>query len=276
MLMNDLISIVLPVYNGERFLRESIESVLNQTYKNWELIIVDDCSTDNTSSIAKEYENKDARVHYYKNEKNLRLPGNLNKGFSLTHGDYLTWTSDDNRYKSNALEKMIQALKSNTNAQLVYASYQIIDESGNTIGQMTATPKGKQHILGENVVGACFLYTREAMNKTGEYDTDLFLVEDFDYWQRMLTKVESTYIAEVLYEYRWHSQTLTSTKNEKKFGKLLEKNLKKNRPLFGQLDSEAEYYYFKGLYGARKRQGGINIYAIPYYYYMIKQRFLKN
>ena len=79
--MNDLISIVLPVYNGERYLRESIESVIAQTYTTWELLILDDCSTDRSAEIAKEYEKKDSRIHYYRNERNLRLPRNLNKGF---------------------------------------------------------------------------------------------------------------------------------------------------------------------------------------------------
>ena len=79
--MEELISIVLPVYNGEKYLRESIDSVLNQTYRNWELIIVDDCSTDSSAKIAKEYTNKDKRIYYYRNENNLRLPRNLNKGF---------------------------------------------------------------------------------------------------------------------------------------------------------------------------------------------------
>ena len=94
--MSDLISIVLPVYNGAKFLCESIDSVINQTYKNWELLILDDCSTDETAKIAQKYVEQDSRIRYYLNEKNLRLPRNLNKGFSLAKGDYLTWTSDDN------------------------------------------------------------------------------------------------------------------------------------------------------------------------------------
>ena len=72
--MEELISIVLPVYNGEKYLRESIDSVLRQTYKRWELIIVDDCSTDSSAEIAKEYTKRDERIYYYRNENNLRLP----------------------------------------------------------------------------------------------------------------------------------------------------------------------------------------------------------
>ena len=110
MSMDDLISIVLPIYNGEKYMKQSIDSVINQTYANWELLIVDDGSTDNTAAIAREYAEKDNRIKYYKNPQNMRLPKTLNRGFSLATGDYLTWTSDDNYYYPTALEKMYTTL----------------------------------------------------------------------------------------------------------------------------------------------------------------------
>ena len=73
MSMDDLISIVLPIYNGEKYMKQSIDSVINQTYANWELLIVDDGSTDNTAAIAREYGEKDNRIKYYKNPQNMRL-----------------------------------------------------------------------------------------------------------------------------------------------------------------------------------------------------------
>ena len=88
MSMDDLISIVLPIYNGEKYMKQSIDSVINQTYANWELLIVDDGSTDNTAAIAREYAEKDNRIKYYKNPQNMRLPKTLNRGFSLATGDY--------------------------------------------------------------------------------------------------------------------------------------------------------------------------------------------
>jgi len=259
--MSKLISIVLPVYNGARFLRESIDSVLNQTYTNWELLILDDCSTDETPSIAQEYAEKDSRIFYYRNERNLRLPGNLNRGFSLAKGDYLTWTSDDNRYRPTALEKMLQTLTDNPGSDLVYASYQVIGEAGNPIQVLEADPRGKEHILGSNVVGACFLYTRKVYEEIGEYDVDLLLVEDFDYWQRVLMKFDGLAIAEILYDYRWHAATLTSTKNEKQFGQRMEKLLLKNRPGFGKLSLEATYYYYSALVRSYEYQDKPNLYA---------------
>ena len=131
--MNELISIVLPVYNGERFLRASIDSVIAQTYQNWELLVVDDCSTDSTASIVREYVQLDPRIKYFKNEVNLRLPRNLNRGFSLAQGNYLTWTSDDNVFRPTALEKMYNALKADPEAQFAYASCDITDEEDNQL-----------------------------------------------------------------------------------------------------------------------------------------------
>ena len=97
-----LVSIVLPVYNGERYLEDAIESVLGQTYTNLELIIVDDKSTDDSLNIANKYRILDKRVRIIANEENIKLPKSLNKGFEVAQGDYLTWTSDDNIYYQEA------------------------------------------------------------------------------------------------------------------------------------------------------------------------------
>lgn len=268
--MDKLISIVLPVYNGERFLRESIDSIRRQTYTGWELIIVDDCSSDATPDIAKEYASADSRIHYYRNEVNLKLPRTLNKGFSLARGDYLTWTSDDNRFQHQALEKMLNKLLSDPEAQVVYAAYQLIDEKGNTTGQIYADEYPNKHILGENVIGSCFMFTRKAYETTGEYDPELFLVEDYDYWQRMLMQYKAVGIRETLYDYRMHGSSLTSTKNEKRFGELLEYMLLKNRPGFGKIDAEAEYHFYRTLVRAREKQGGENPYRFRYLWSCVK------
>ena len=250
--MEELISIVLPVYNGEKYLRESIDSVLAQTYKNWELLIVDDCSTDFSAAIAKEYASKDKRIYYYRNENNLRLPRNLNKGFRLAKGDYLTWTSDDNKFKPTALEKMYDALKNNQNAQFVFASCRVINSEGEEIEYIMVDDKRKKQIVGHNVVGACFMYTRKAYEKVGEYNPDFTLVEDYDYWQRIYAKFNAVAISDILYEYRWHDGALTSTMKKDAFNKTLEKMLLKNRPLFGKIDAESNYYFYQGLYNCRK------------------------
>lgn len=256
--MEKLISIVLPVYNGETFLRESIDSVRSQTYQNWELIIVDDCSTDNTAEISLAYQEMDSRIHYFKNEKNLRLPRNLNKGFSLTHGDYLTWTSDDNIYNPDALEKMCTVIESDSDIQFVYASCRIIDEHGKEIEYITVDGHGDTYIVGGNPVGACFLYTRYVYETIGNYNPDLVLVEDFDYWQRVFAKFKTYGIPEILYNYRMHGGALTSTMRQDQFNQNLEKTLLKNAPLFGKMTLYQKYCFYKGLYNCREKLGDTN------------------
>src|SRR5688572_20908989 len=107
-----MVSIVLPTFNGSRYLAESIESCLAQTYRAWELIIVDDCSTDETPSIIKSFEARDSRIRSIRNQKNLKLPGSLNAGFAEAKGALFTWTSDDNLYRPNALEVMVAEIES--------------------------------------------------------------------------------------------------------------------------------------------------------------------
>lgn len=252
--MSDLISIVLPVYNGEKYLRESIDSILSQTYQNWELLILDDCSSDGTAAIADEYVKKDNRIKYYLNKTNLKLPANLNKGFSLAKGDFLTWTSDDNRYHPTAIEKLYENLKKNQ-TDFVFASCNIINEIGEQIEYIMVNQMSKKCIVGSNPVGACFMYTRKVYESVGDYDPDLVLVEDFDYWQRICANFGFSVISEILYDYRWHDGALTSTMKQTTFYENLEKTLLKNRPSFGKLDYIGNYFYYQGLYDCREKSG---------------------
>lgn len=256
--MNDLISIVLPVYNGAKYLRESIDSVLAQTYTNWELLIVDDCSRDETPAIAQEYAQKDSRIRYYRNEENLRLPRNLNKGFSLTRGDFLTWTSDDNRFHPNALQRMLEVLKAHPTAQFTFASFRVIDANDSEIEFRLVNKEFRKRMVGYNCIGACFLYTRKAYQEVGDYDPTLTLVEDFDYWQRILIKFDMVPIQEVLYDYRLHDGALTSTMRQEQFNRNREKMLLKNIGSFGKLDTLQKYYFYSALHECREKLGDEN------------------
>ena len=268
--MNDLVSIILPVYNGERYLEESIESIINQTYSAWELIILDDCSDDRTSEIAKGYVEKDSRIKYIRNESNLKLPRNLNKGFSLSKGDYLTWTSDDNIFLPNALDKMVQALKEE-NTDFVFASCRIIDDYGKEVEYIMVDDSSRKRIVGENSVGACFMYTRKIYNEVGDYNPDLVLVEDFDYWQRICGKYRFSIISSIQYKYRWHQNALTTTMKQDVFYKNLRKTLLKNIENFGDIDFEGKFYYYRGLEKCRKGlQESITLSFILYKWYMLQ------
>lgn len=269
--MNELISVVLPIYNGEKYMRESIDSIIAQTYENWELIIIDDCSTDATASIAAEYVERDSRIRYYKNEQNLRLPRSLNRGFSLTKGAYLTWTSDDNLFEPEAFSKLLNSLKENK-ADFIFTSYDVIDENGKYISTVEIQKDYKDLIIGFNVVGACFLYTRNVYNTVGDYQHGKILVEDFDYWQRIFAKFNVIALDEVLYKYRTHSSSLTGTNSLARVKSAVLECIINNKPIFKKLSLAKRYYYFAGVHscnlaiGAHKIDFKYRFYKIIYWY----------
>ena len=207
------ISIVLPVYNGEKYLRKSIDSVIAQTFKDWELIIVDDCSSDSSPEIMEEYACRDKRIKVIHNLINKKLPETLNIGFRSANGKYLTWTSDDNQYRPEALSKMFGYLSKNNSVPMVRADMSIVDENGNLI--VVQDSYQNKALYYRNTIGACFLYKREVLDSVGEYDKDLFLVEDYDYWFRISKRYgEIASLNEDLYIYLHHSQSLTVEKKE--------------------------------------------------------------
>lgn len=206
-----IVSIVLPSYNGARYIEESIDSVLRQTFPDWELILVNDGSTDRTRDIMEAYAAKDGRIRVIHNDPNQRLPRSLNIGFRQARGKYLTWTSDDNRYLPRAIEVMVQALDADPAAPMVSAEMECIDESGAVTG---GYPVYEDHLIwAEDLVGACFMYRREALVKVGEYDPAKVYVEDYDYWLRLRVAMgEIKRVPDLLYQYRRHGESLTATK----------------------------------------------------------------
>lgn len=207
-----LVSIVLPVYNGEKNVATSIESILQQTYQNWELIVVNDCSTDDTLAVLEKYQKIDSRIHLLSNAVNLKLPQTLNVGFAAAKGDYYTWTSDDNRYKPEAIARMVEELQADPSLSMVYANYTTIDSKGNSL-EAVRFPEPEQ-ISSYNCIGACFLYTALSAKIVGTYDINLFLAEDYDYWIRIYRHGKIKHINENLYYYMHHSTSLSATKKD--------------------------------------------------------------
>ena len=207
------ISIVLPVWNGERYLAEAIESILGQTFTDFELIIVNDCSTDGSLALAQQYASTDSRVIIVDNPQNLKLPASLNRGFELATGQYFTWTSDDNRMLPECLQILHDGLTKNS-ADLVYSSYHAIDENGERLSATSRPEELSQprldSLLYANQIGASFLYKAQVHHTLGGYDTSLFLVEDYDFWVRAyLSGFRFFRLADAPYEYRRHAASLT-------------------------------------------------------------------
>ena len=206
------VSIVLPVYNGAKYLRQSIESCLNQTYRNLELLIVDDCSTDQTPTIVAEYAKKDRRIVSLRNNRNLRLPRALNIGFAKASGELLTWTSHDNYYDPTAIETLNRYLCTYPNVDFVYSAFRVIDDKGCIDPNIVYLPPpcGLPY---DNPVGPCFLYRKEVYNAVGDFREDMEYEEDYDYWVR--TYLENFRMMRLhfpLYYYRRHPESMEAYK----------------------------------------------------------------
>ncbi len=124
------ISVVLPTHNGAKFLDSAIGSVVAQTWEDWELLVVNDASTDGTAQKIEAWAEKDERIRTIPLDRNLGLPAALNAGFRLARGAHFTWTSDDNWYRPDALAKMLDALEAEPRSDVVFSGYTEVDENG--------------------------------------------------------------------------------------------------------------------------------------------------
>ncbi|MCB8977320.1 MAG: glycosyltransferase family 2 protein [Ardenticatenaceae bacterium] len=131
--LQPLVSIGLPVYNGEKYLKQSIDSLLAQTYKNIELIICDNASSDRTSEICLEYAKFDGRIRYQRNQTNIGGANNHNLTFELAQGKYFRWASYDDLCAPDLIEKCVNILEKNPSIVICYSNVVSIDEKGNQL-----------------------------------------------------------------------------------------------------------------------------------------------
>ena len=201
------VSIVLPTRNGSRFIERAVKSCLGQSYSDIELIVVNDGSTDNTEELISGF--RDNRIIYLKHKTGKGVPAALNKGFGAASGKYYTWTSDDNMYAPDAIEKMVCALDSEPSPVLIYSDFEISDEDGK---RTEVCRRPEIDIEKYNGIGPCFLYSVHCAHDVGKYSPAWGLVEDYEYWMRFLKKYRCVNIPEVLYTYRTHKDSLTESK----------------------------------------------------------------
>jgi len=208
------VSIVLPTHDGSRFLGQAVQSCLGQTFRDLELIVVDDASTDCTATLLHEHALSDKRLTVLRNQDNRGLPASLNRGFSAASGRYLTWTSDDNWYRPGALQAMLSFLDGHPTVDLVYADHTVVHEHPFLEEARTCEPA--ENLTEVNVVQACFLFRRSLLEKLGDHDESLACAEDYDYWLR--AQVEGFLLAPLhqdLYVYRLHGSSLTERQPRK-------------------------------------------------------------
>lgn len=198
---NNLVSIIMPCFNAKKYILDAINSVLEQTYPYWELIIIDDCSTDGSADLILEYFGKDKRIKMVRLKQNSGIAVARNTGIELANGRYIAFLDSDDLWLPFKLEKQLDFMQKN-NLALTYSSYFIIDRNGKIIGIRNA-PKMLTYkmLLKSNFIG----------NLTGIYDISVLgkvysenvKHEDYTLWLKILKKVKyAKGIQEPLAKYR--------------------------------------------------------------------------
>ncbi|MFA6094594.1 MAG: glycosyltransferase [Candidatus Paceibacterota bacterium] len=188
------ISIILPTYNGKNYISKAIVSVLNQTYTNWELLIIDDGSTDNVREIIEKFSQKDPRIQYIRNHKNLKLQKTLNKGILQARGMYIARIDDDDVWIDTAkLAQQVCFLNTNKDTVLIGTLFNTVDENGHTTMTLPLPLTDKDirsEMLYRNPFGhSTVMFRKEAVISLGGYSEhkETLHMEDYDLWLRMGT-----------------------------------------------------------------------------------------
>lgn len=212
--MNPLVSIITPAYNCEKYIEETIISVLGQTYGNWEYIIVNDASSDGTGNILQEYADLDKRIRIVTLEKNEGVATARNVGTEEASGEYIAFLDSDDQWKKEKLERHMDFVLKN-NLSFSYTAYEVVDEEGKHIKNII--PKKlkvnyKELLFSANVIPCCTVIIKSKLMKDEHMPN--IPHEDFAAWLNILKKnsIEAVGMAEILSLYRKRSGSISSNK----------------------------------------------------------------
>ena len=208
-----MVSIIIPSYNSEQFIAITIRSVINQTYKDWELIIVDDASADNTCNIVLDFCQKDKRIKLIKELKNCGTGVARNTAIKVAQGNYIAFLDSDDIWKPNKLEKQLAVMKS-SKAAICFSSYELINEQGETLNKLVeALPKlSYQKQLKCNYIGNLTgIYNANMLGKI--YMPEIKKRQDWIMWLSAIKKGGPALgIKESLAYYRVRKDSISSNK----------------------------------------------------------------
>lgn len=206
------VSVLLPVHNGARFIGDAIESVLNQTFADFELIVVDDASTDQTAAVVARY--GDSRIRTIAQDRNHGLPRALNRGLAAASGIYVARLDHDDRAHRQRLARQSEFLDRHPAVALVGSRARLIDESGRVRGvvERPISPHGIRWLamLENPFIHSATMFRREIALAMGGYREDVPFAEDFDLWGRMMATHDVHNLDELLVDYREWPQSIMS------------------------------------------------------------------
>lgn len=219
---NPKVSLVIPIYNGENYMREAIESAIAQTYDNLEIILVNDGSKDNTDNICEEYQRKYPELIRYFKKENGGVSTALNLAIKNMAGDYFSWLSHDDVYYPQKVEKQVAILNKlieqgeNIENIILYSNYELINEKGEHLTNVIfdselLNKKPAYSLLRGSINGLTLLIPKEAFDTIGDFDESLRTTQDYDLWMRFSKKYIFYHHKDVLTKTRLHKNQVTNT-----------------------------------------------------------------
>lgn len=209
-----LVSIITPVYNCEKLIEETIKSVINQTYSNWEMILVDDCTLDKSFLIIQKYMKKDNRIKYYKLKENSGAAVARNKALKESKGRFIAYLDADDKWKKNKLEKQVDFMLEN-NYAFTCTDYEKIDEKGNSLKIVKIPKKVNYNLFLRNTIiqTVGVMVDTKITGKNILYMPNIRRRQDAATWCQLLKSGYDCYeVPEVLSYYRVVSNSLSSNK----------------------------------------------------------------
>lgn len=207
------VSVIMPAYNAEGYIEIAIRSVMEQTCPDWELIVIDDCSRDNTPAVVERLAQKDSRITLVRNEANMGVAATRNRGFSLAMGSYAALLDCDDRWYPGKLERQL-ALAGETGADIIYCSYAIVDENGRKRCDDFLVPKATDFdaSLTQSVISCSTALLSRKVIENYRFDSSYYH-EDLALWLQLLKDgFAARGVPEVLAEYRVMDGTRASNK----------------------------------------------------------------
>ena len=202
------ISVIMPAYNSEQYIAEAIESILNQTFSDFEFIIINDGSTDKTADIVRSYD--DSRIRFIDNSVNQGISTTANLGLELANGEYIARMDSDDISHSNRFEKQVTYMDAHPECGVLSASYHMFGDAD----RITVHP---EYVGSLDLLVGCYVAHPVTMIRKSVideynfvYDKDFVCAEDYDLWARMARVTEIHNLQDVLLEYRWHETNISN------------------------------------------------------------------
>ncbi len=210
MLKNPKMSVVMSVYNGQKYLREAIESILSQTFTDFEFIIVNDGSTDSSVEIIQSYPDK--RIRLINNERNIGLTKSLNKALKLAGGEYIARQDADDISLPNRFEEQIKYFEKHPETVLLGTSFYRIGRDGEVIGKRIALANPGNKLRQENqFMHGSVMFRKEVIDNLGGYNESIRYSQDYELWLRIAKHYQTRNLTKVLYQFRYHDDNIRLT-----------------------------------------------------------------